>query len=82
MKKIILLLSLLSFNAFAAKVNVNTADAQTIAEALTGVGLKKTEAIVEHRKTVGAFTNYDDFMAVKGIGVKTVEKNKADILFK
>jgi competence protein ComEA len=82
MKKLILLLTIFSFNAFAAKVNVNIADAQSISEALSGVGLKKAEAIIKHRKTEGAFKSLDDFVMVKGIGPKIVEQNKQDILFK
>ena len=50
MKKLIwLFLSLFAFNVFAAPVNVNTADAKTISDALSGIGLKKAEAIVKYR---------------------------------
>jgi competence protein ComEA len=50
MKKLILLfLSLFAFNVLATPVNVNTADAKTISDALTGIGLKKAEAIVKYR---------------------------------
>jgi competence protein ComEA len=71
---------LLSFNGFAAPVNINTADAQTIADALANIGIKKAEAIVEYRKTNGPFKTPEDLLNVKGIGAKTLEKNKADIL--
>ncbi|MFZ2407014.1 MAG: helix-hairpin-helix domain-containing protein, partial [Methylobacter sp.] len=37
-----------SFNVIASPVNINTADAKTIAEALSGIGLKKAEAIVKY----------------------------------
>ncbi len=81
MKKLILLLFLLfAFNAIAAPVNVNTADAKTISEALTGIGLKKAEAIVKYRTENGLFKTPEDLTNVKGIGKKTVEKNKKDIL--
>ena len=33
-----------------AQVNINTADAATMARVLNGVGLKKAQAIVEHRE--------------------------------
>lgn len=82
MKKLILILTILSFNAFAAKVNVNTADAQSISDALSGIGLTKAEAIIQYRKANGAFKSLDEFVLVKGIGPKTVEQNKQDILFK
>ncbi len=81
MKKLLLLvLSLFAFNAFATPVNVNTADAKTISNALSGIGLKKAEAIVKYRTEKGLFKTADDLTNVKGIGKKTVEKNKKDIL--
>ena len=83
MKKLILLLSLsalFAFNAFATPVNVNTADAKTISESLKGIGLKKAEAIVKYRTEKGLFKTADDLTNVKGIGKKTVAKNKKDIL--
>jgi competence protein ComEA len=82
MIKILLILAatLLSNNAFAAPVNVNTADAKTIADSLKGIGLKKAEAIVEYRSKNGDFKIIDDLSHVSGIGAKTIEKNKGDIL--
>ena len=75
-----MLLSLCAANAIAAPVNVNTADANTISEALSGIGLKKAEAIVKYRTEKGLFKTAEDLTNVKGIGEKTVEKNKNDIL--
>ncbi len=82
MIKILLILAatLLSINAFAAPVNVNTADAKTIADSLKGIGLKKAEAIVDYRSKNGDFKSIDDLAHVSGIGAKTIEKNKADML--
>ena len=69
-----------SFNVIASPVNINTADAKTIADALSGIGLKKAEAIVKYRSEKGAFKTAEDLDNVKGIGKKTVEKIKKDIL--
>jgi competence protein ComEA len=80
MKLLFVLLSLCAFNVFAAPVNVNTADAKTISEALSGVGQKKAEAIVKYREEKGLFKTIDDLANVPGIGEKTVEKNKKDIV--
>ena len=80
MKKLILLLSLFAFNAFASPVNVNTADAKTIADSLSGIGLKKAEAIVKYRTEKGLFKTVEELTNVKGIGEKTLAKNKKDIL--
>jgi competence protein ComEA len=66
--------------AFAGPVNVNTADAETISEELKGVGLSKAIAIVEYRDANGPFKAPDDLALVKGIGTRTVEINKDNIL--
>ena len=57
------------------RVNVNTADAQTIASVLSGVGLKKAQAIVRYRETHGRFDAPEDLAKVKGIGPAIVRKN-------
>lgn len=80
MKKLAILLACFSINAFATPVNVNTADAKTIADSLNGIGLKKAEAIVKYREEKGPFKTTDDLANVNGIGKKTIEKNKTDIL--
>jgi competence protein ComEA len=69
-----------SFNVLASPVNINTADAKTIGEALSGIGLKKAEAIVKYREAKGEFKTAEDLVNVDGIGPKTVEKIKSDIL--
>jgi len=46
MKKLIVLFMLLSFNVFAAPVDINKAGAKEIAASLQGVGQKKAEEIV------------------------------------
>ena len=65
--------------AFAGPVNVNTANAQTISEELTGIGLSKAKAIVAYREKHGPFRSADDLSLVKGIGERTVDRNRADI---
>ncbi|HVF35925.1 MAG TPA: ComEA family DNA-binding protein [Candidatus Saccharimonadia bacterium] len=76
--KAILLSLALSFSAFAAEtVNVNTADAATIATRLNGIGMAKAEAIVAYREAHGPFKSIDQLAEVKGVGLKTVEKNRA-----
>ena len=70
-----------SWSVLAGEVNINTADAQTIASNLNGIGLKKAEAIVTWREEHGKFTDLVELEQVKGIGQKTVEKNKENIKF-
>lgn len=73
-----LLLSLLfAFAAVAVEpVDINSADAATLAERLNGVGRAKAEAIVAYREANGPFRSVDQLASVKGIGLKTVEKNR------
>ncbi|HET8897193.1 MAG TPA: helix-hairpin-helix domain-containing protein [Rhodanobacteraceae bacterium] len=66
----------LSASAFAATpVNINTADAATIAKALDGIGMSKAEAIVAYRKAHGPFTSAEQLGNVKGIGKQTLARN-------
>ena len=64
----------------AGPVNVNTADADTIAAELNGIGPAKAQAIIEYREKHGPFKSPEDLSLVKGIGDRTVELNRADIL--
>lgn len=64
----------------AGPVDVNTADAATISAELQGVGMSKAAAIVEYRETHGPFRTPDDLILVKGIGERTVEINRENIL--
>ena len=68
--------------ASAAPVNINTASASQIAEALNGIGLSKAQAIVDYREAYGLFSRADEIVFVRGIGDSTYEKNKEDILVK
>ncbi len=61
-------------------VNVNTANAEEIAEALKGVGMSKAEAIVTYRNEYGSFKHIDELVNVKGIGIRTVDINREYIL--
>ena len=61
-------------------VNINTADAATIDRVLVNVGPAKAQAIVDYRKANGAFKSAEQLAMVKGIGLKTVEKNRDRIV--
>ncbi len=66
--------------AAAESVNINTASAEEIAEALNGVGMSKAQKIIEYREQNGPFAHIDELVNVKGIGLRTVDKNRAVIL--
>jgi competence protein ComEA len=84
MKRILLgtALALASNIVFAGAVNINTADAKTLARELVGVGPAKAEAIVKYRAEKGPFKSPDELKKVEGIGAATYEHNKASIKVK
>ena len=57
-------------------VNINKADAETMAHSLVGVGQSRAEAIVKYRDAYGPFFTVDDLMEVKGVGQAIVDKNR------
>jgi competence protein ComEA len=66
--------------ALAGPVDINTASAEAISEELQGVGLSKAQAIVAYRETHGPFKSADELAAVTGIGERTVEINRTNIV--
>ena len=66
-----------SFAVFAAPVNINTADANVLVTELSGIGAAKAAAIVAYREANGPFKRLEDLVRVKGVGEKTLEKNRA-----
>jgi len=63
----------------AGPVDINTADAATIALELKGIGLARAQAIIDYRAKNGPFRSAEELALVKGIGPKVIEKNRADI---
>ncbi len=63
------------------QVNINQADAETIALILDGIGRARAEAIVRYRHEHGPFRSLEDLTMVSGIGEVTVRNNRDRILF-
>jgi len=61
--------------ALVAPVNINTANVDVLAT-LNGIGEKKAAEIVAYREANGKFSKVEDLLNVKGIGEKTLEKNR------
>ena len=59
-----------------AKVNINTADAQTLAANLKGVGETRAMEIVRYREAYGPFASAEELTEVKGIGKSTLDMNR------
>ena len=68
--------------ALATQVNINTADAATLAAMLDGIGESRAKAIVDYRTANGPFKSADDLVAVKGIGKSVVDRNRTKIKVK
>jgi len=63
-------------------VNVNKADAKTLAAELNGVGKAKAEAIVQEREKGGPFKDGADLAKrVRGIGPAIIAKNRDKLQF-
>lgn len=78
---LLLAFSALSTSVFAAdRVNINTADAATLDQVLLNIGPAKAQAIVAYRKAHGSFKSAEQLALVKGIGLKTIEKNRDRIV--
>ena len=75
-----LLIALVPGLVLAGPVDVNTADAETLARELNGVGAAKARAIVEYREKNGAFLSADELLNVSGIGDSLLEANRVNIL--
>jgi competence protein ComEA len=82
MIKSFLFIVLFSFSSllYAAQVNINTADADTLSNELSGIGQSKAEAIVAYRDQHGPYKQLEDLVNVKGIGLSTIEKNKSKMI--
>jgi len=74
-----LIVTLMPALVWAGPVDINTADAATIAKELQGIGLSRAQAIVAYREKNGAFRNADELRKIKGIGAKVLERNRANI---
>ena len=56
-------------------VNINRASEGELVS-LNGIGSSKAQAIILYREMFGSFKTVDELAKVKGIGAKTVEKNR------
>ena len=58
-----------------ATININRASEGELVS-LNGIGSSKAQAIILYREMFGDFKTVDELAKVKGIGAKTVEKNR------
>ncbi len=74
----ILSVLLVSVSLMFAVVNINSATQKEFAS-LKGVGVKKAKDIVNYRTKVKCFKSINELAKVKGIGKKTIEKNRKNL---
>jgi competence protein ComEA len=77
MRKILVMFLFLAVSLFA-KIDINSADAKTLAS-INGLGEKKATAIVEYRVKNGNFKSVDELTKVNGVGKKLLAKIKAEV---
>ena len=63
------------------KININVASLEELVK-LDRIGLKYAQRIIDYRKNVAPFSDPEDIMKIKGIGLKTFEANKEVITVK
>jgi competence protein ComEA len=62
--------------AWGGPVDINTADAPTLARELNGVGPARAQAIVAYRTEHGPFKSVDDLRLIKNIPQKLIDNNR------
>jgi competence protein ComEA len=65
--------------AFGGPVDINQADAATIARELSGIGISRAQAIVAYRESNGNFSSAEDILNVKGVGRQILDANLKNI---
>ena len=75
-----IILCILSALCVAEPVNINVASAEEISDAISGIGAKKAQEIVEYRNQHGPFSALEDLLQVKGIGDALLHKIAQDIV--
>ena len=73
-----LLLSLLLSTFTLLALDINHAETKELTT-LKGVGAKIAQNIIDYRKEHGCFTSVEDIVKVKGVGKKTLEKNRENL---
>lgn len=63
----------------SSQIDVNKASAEELAAGLSGIGLKKAQAIVRYREEFGFFSQLEQLLEVSGIESMFIERNRQKI---
>jgi len=75
-KAVLAALAFLPILGWAEPVDINTADAATLARELKGIGPARAEAIIAWREDNGPFRSTDELALVRGISERVLEENR------
>ncbi len=75
---LLLVLALPGYLSAADKININTANRETLMT-IKGVGEKRADAIISYRDANGSFKSVDELANVSGVGESIVEKNRDNL---
>ncbi|TYL49472.1 helix-hairpin-helix domain-containing protein [Marinomonas sp. IMCC 4694] len=74
---VLISLAFTPFSIFSATpLDINTATASELSAVMSGVGVKKAQAIIDFRETNGPFKTIAQLSQVKGIGDALILRNK------
>ncbi|WP_277927217.1 helix-hairpin-helix domain-containing protein [Bacillus cereus group sp. BfR-BA-01383] len=68
-----------AFSKKEGEIQINAASKEQL-EKITGIGSRKAESILKYREEHGPFQKIEDLLEIDGIGVKSLEKIKDQII--
>lgn len=68
-----------AFSKGETKIQINAASKEQL-EKITGIGSRKAESILKYREEHGPFQKIEDLLEIDGIGAKSLEKIKDQII--
>lgn len=63
----------------STKIDLNSADAKTLAKSVKGIGMIRAESIIKYRLSHGKFTSLNDLTQVPGLGKNFVARHLDDL---
>ena len=63
----------------ASRLNLNSADAKSIADAVKGIGRQRAKKIIAYRTENGPFKSVNELSKIKGISQETINKIRDNV---